>query len=287
MVEHIRKELKITWRFVKNDIWATIIPGLIVSFVVVTKTSPSISESAIIFFKSLVYFFFYLYSFVLTNQLFGVEEDKINKPYRPLPSGLVSKRGVVIRSIVVSVAFQLIALLLNIPLWATLWIAVSLFHNFVGHKHWFTKNPVCMSLGIFAIIGAAWEMVTPMSPEVLTWAVVVSLSLGSTGVIQDFRDAKGDQKIGRHTLPLDIGDTNGRILSGIIALVALIFIFVFIILPGNRSTLSTIYSGIITLLFVFVPARLLLVKGARQDHQTYMLLLYLFNLMLLSGAVYL
>ncbi|MEO6729408.1 MAG: UbiA family prenyltransferase [Candidatus Dojkabacteria bacterium] len=283
----IRKEFEILVRFLKNDIWATIIPGIVVTLTSFINSNLSVEKLLIPFLSSLIYFFFYEYTFVLSNQIGSIEEDKINKPFRPLPSNLVTIKGVRIRLILSSIFFVLIAVLFNVGIWAIAWVLITYFHNAVGHKHWITKNLISMSLGIFVLIGAGWEIIKPMDSKVILWAVISSFILGCCAVIQDFRDVKGDELFGRKTLPVDLGDKKARIIASFICLTS----FISFTILANILIIKNIFGYFfLILIFIFysvIVFRLLNYRDDKADHKTYMILLYLFNLILLSGLVYL
>ncbi|MEP7104091.1 MAG: UbiA family prenyltransferase [Candidatus Dojkabacteria bacterium] len=287
MINSIKKEINIFWRFIRSDIWATIIPGLIMTSIALIHFHIDLKVSIIILFQSLIYFTLYEYSFVLTNQLGSIEEDSINKPFRPLPQKLVTRNQTLQRSLLVSLIFLIVGFLLGILPWAILWVSVSLFHNIWGHRHWLTKNVISMSLGILSIIGAAWELVMPLEPSVLKWGIVISTILGFCAVMQDFRDVSGDRLSKRKTLPIDLGDYKARIVSFFISVTSFIVFYIFIIYPSRDNDLTRVFSLVIFFLFLFIPTRLLIYRDPKSDHITYTILLYLFNLLLLSGLVYL
>lgn len=283
----MQKELGITWLFIRNDIWATIIPGSIITLSAIYIHQRDAGVAIVEILESIVYFFFYVYTFVLINQLTGIEEDILNKPFRPLPRKLVTIKGVYIRFLISAIIFIVVSILLGVLGWAILWILTNLFLNFVGHRHWFTKNVICMSLGIFAMIGAAWEIVAPMTQSQLLWAILVSVVFGTCGVIQDFRDVSGDLKLGRKTLPIALGDLNARIFASVIILTSLLIFTLFVIIPSNKNLLSVLFSVLITIFFVVIGVRLMKFRTSAEDHKTYMILLYLFNIVLLSSIIYL
>ncbi|KAJ7628920.1 hypothetical protein FB45DRAFT_748815 [Roridomyces roridus] len=55
--------------------------------------------------RSLAYFVLYLYTFNIADQITGLDEDRINKPDRPLPSGLLSIRETYVRLCLLTAAY--------------------------------------------------------------------------------------------------------------------------------------------------------------------------------------
>jgi len=286
MISIFKREIDLYWRFIKNDIWATIIPGLIVTLSSILYNHTAFQNALIIVFEALVYFNLYVYSFTLTNQISSVEEDRINKPYRPLPLGMISRNEMLRRILLAVLLFLFMGFILGVLKWALLWVLTTGFLYFFGHNHWFTKNIISMSLGIFSIIGAAWELVTPMSSQVLILGLIISIVFGCCGVIQDFRDVEGDKLIGRKTLPIDIGDEKARKLSVLICFFSFLSIFIYFFTSVGKSPLTWVYTLFILFFFSIISFRLLSLKDKRSDHLTYMILLYLFNYLLLSFIVF-
>ena len=99
--------------------------------------------------RSLLYFFLYLYCFNLCNQYTTVEEDRINKPDRPIPSGLVSVEGARFRWYIMTALYLVTGLGIG-NIWSCLlWIFAYSMYNFYGwSEHWVTKNGIVMPLGI-------------------------------------------------------------------------------------------------------------------------------------------
>jgi len=286
IMKYLRNQVYIYWLFIKNDIWATIIPGVIIALVAFSHYSFSLTGLILILLKAVLYFNLYAYTFVLTNQINSIEEDKVNKPYRPLVSGLVEKSSMAQRIILATFIFLVVGYYFGVFEWALLWVIISIFHNYIGHKHWFLKNTVCMTLGIFAIIGAGWGLVSEPSSSQLVWGFIVSLIFGITGVIQDFRDEEGDRIIGRRTLPLSFGDYKSRFISvGLCILSNLLFV-VYIVIPSPKTVLNNSFSIVTLFLFCLICFRLIRFREKKADHNTYMILLFTFNWLLLSGISY-
>lgn len=275
------------WRFIQNDIWATIIPGIIVTITAIVNSPIGYPESIILLFKSALFFLLYVYAFTLTNQYKSIGEDIINKPFRPLPSKMISVKEMPKRIIILTSLFLIYSYYLNVLIWAFLWVATYSFLYSIGHKHWFTKNIIAMSLGIFSMIGAGWYLVSPMDNDQIIWAITISFVNGLCGVIQDFRDKDGDMQIGRKTLSIVYSETKSRIIASIFCIISLFIVLTTIILPSNFNIYTSAFSTIIIFLYILIPIRLLTLKNHLSDDKTYKYLLYLFNILIISGVVFL
>ncbi|KAF9020373.1 hypothetical protein BDZ89DRAFT_1203674 [Hymenopellis radicata] len=78
------KELQLCWGFARRDLGIGTLPvPLFTMASLLFKNTPA-KEMVRPIAAAFVYGIFYLYSFVVANQIAGVEEDMINKPDRPL-----------------------------------------------------------------------------------------------------------------------------------------------------------------------------------------------------------
>lgn len=283
------RELYLGWRFMQNDIWAGVIPGVAFTAVALRHAPVDLGSSIQILLRSVCYFCLYLYGHTLANQIAGIEEDRVNKPERPLPAGMVSPNGATVRLVVVTALFVLLGWRLGVLRWAALWATTYLLLNFYGHLHWFFKNCLPMSVGATAMLCAAWEMAAPLTPSV--WHAVLTIAgfVALTSPIQDFRDIAGDRVMGRKTLPIALGERPARILVSI----GLIGWLPMAYLLHMRTALDTLPGGVvaiaITALECVVTARLLCppeVGRTAADHQTYRFYEYLYCLYVGSAFVF-
>ncbi len=280
-------ELYLSWRFIQNDIWAGVLPGLTFTLVALRQEHTAPPTILRTLFWSLLYFWLYLYGHTLANQIVGVDEDRINKPGRPLPSGLVSRKGAWRRLAVVTGLLVATGALLGIGRWALLWATTYLLLNFYGHRHWFWKNSLPMSVGALAMLGAAWEMVRPMT--VVEWRAVLSIAgfVAVTSPIQDFRDIDGDRVLYRKTLPIAVGERLGRILISLALVAWLPVAYHLLMRPGLGSMSGKAFATALILLELVVAVRLLRFRGAVADHRTYRLYEQLYCLYVASGFAFL
>ncbi|ESK89322.1 integral membrane protein [Moniliophthora roreri MCA 2997] len=71
--------------FSKSDYTTTVIPVTLYGFL----TSPQLPSPQTTT-RLLAWIWLFLLQFCAANQMYSVEEDSVNKPYRPIPSGLIS-----------------------------------------------------------------------------------------------------------------------------------------------------------------------------------------------------
>jgi len=174
----------------------------------------TLSDVALIMLQNILH----LYVFNLFNQINGIEEDRVNKPDRPIPSGLVTLRqakfrlGVMI-AIYIMASYALCGLLGVIC--AVGWIVDTMMHEHSLHIHWFSKNFATLTLGVMFMLLPplthlqAIKDLYSTSP-VRLWCFLVCVGIGIGGTMQDLRDVAGDALKKRKTLPIMIGDSRAR-----------------------------------------------------------------------------
>ena len=157
--------------------------------------------------RSLLYFWLYIYTFCLANQLTGIEEDKTNKPHRPLVTGLVTPESARLRLLVTMALFMLVGSWLGVSAHAALWLLVIVVHNLANlARHWLVKN-ACMSVGIVVQLGAAWQLVTPLTAQAWRWILFpAAVILPLVSLRRSWRDMAGDARAGRCTFPQKYGE---------------------------------------------------------------------------------
>ena len=105
--------------------------------------------------QAIFWIYLHLLEFNLANQVRDPEEDKRNKPWRPLPSGRISLENAIILKRVSTVACLLLSLHYSAQVfYASLLFAIliPMYHELHGDQHWFTKNLMnAVGYGCFSI----------------------------------------------------------------------------------------------------------------------------------------
>lgn len=277
------RELYIIWRFINNDIWDTVIPCLLTFTTAWIYHKKGLDHFALQFFLSFLYTILYILTFCIANQIYSIEEDKINKPYRPLPQGLVTVKETQYRMVIYNIGFLLIAWPLHILWLAIAWQIVTFMLCKWGFSdHWFTKNPVCITLGTITLLAAEWRIVDVWDKGVWAYIIVLSLWAGFGLPLQDMRDQVGDRLMGRKTLPLAIGDTNARwALSIYFFTVSPLIYLCFVLTQVSFAELTMNITALIVILVEvlwhwYIGIRLWVYKSPKEDDNTYHWFVYLF-----------
>ncbi|VTP61382.1 (S)-2,3-di-O-geranylgeranylglyceryl phosphate synthase [Serratia rubidaea] len=98
-------ELWLSWRFVKNNIWAGAVAPTLFTLALCAANGLAGTEIAISTLASFIYAYLHLYVFDINSQIFGIEEDKINKPDRPLAAKIITLASAKIRAVIFTLLF--------------------------------------------------------------------------------------------------------------------------------------------------------------------------------------
>jgi 4-hydroxybenzoate polyprenyltransferase len=290
LLERLIRELRVTYGFIRRDLSVTVFPATLTCVTALHAsgaTEPGAALTGLI--SCIAYFVFHIYVFAIDNQILGVEEDRMNKPDRVLPRGLISVEDARARRLAAMVLFPTIGWLLGgVALfgWAVGWVALTLTYNHLGlHRHWLTKNGLFITLYAILLLAPAWHFGAALNTTAWRWILVLSVAMGLTLTLQDLRDVRGDEALGRRTLPIVFGETPARlVIAGTIALLPLAVHFALV--PTARSVRVVAVETALALLNVAVVGRTLLARSDEADHRTYMLHTYWFCGVLASGLVF-
>jgi 4-hydroxybenzoate polyprenyltransferase len=205
-------EINLNWQFIRRDLLVSLVPGaLFGTTALLNYPVNSGLELTIVGFKEFIYCWLCITTFCLSSQLVGIEEDRLNKPDRPLVVGLITPEGARRRWIVGMIALTSFAYFTGTLLWALTWQIGCVIYDYLGgSKHWYLKT-FLGGIGVTSEVGAAWQLVEPTIPLVVwRWIGVIGLYLITLMAVQDLRDMAGDRAVGRRTMPLVFGETRSR-----------------------------------------------------------------------------
>lgn len=272
----LSRELYIIWKFSNTNIFDAILLIITTSLTAWFYNESSWDSFIPTLFWSVIFSFLYITTFTTANQLNSIDEDKLNKPYRLIPSGQLNQKQVFKRMIIYSIIYLLISLYLGILYISIGWLVLVYLHErFSFNHHWFTKNIVIMPLGAIVLHASAWEIATPLEPKVWIFYILLSTWCALSMNLQDFRDQEGDRNIGRKTLPLLYGDKKARLYQALILFFISPLLYSSIILSqtgiseGFTRPFVIVVLIIQTLLNWFIAFRLLRYKTSKQDNITY------------------
>ncbi|AML59235.1 UbiA family prenyltransferase [Serratia rubidaea] len=284
-------ELWLSWRFVRNNVWVGIIAPTL--FALSLSLAKGMGAQAIVFstLTTFIYAYFHIYIIDINSQIFGIEEDKINKPDRPLAAQVITLKSAKTRAAILALLFIAYGLYLGVIGWVLFWILCSLVYSYTPwSNNWLLKN-ILVSLGILTQLPVAAHNAGVPFREIADWLLPLMLMTSYMITTQDFRDVKGDALIGRKTFPLVYGMRKGKIIIAVAYLLSIVIAHYTLFMPGehsgNASALSLFEIGS-ALILLLVSARLCKRDaGSRYDHFTYRLWEYWYTLVCISViAVY-
>lgn len=181
---------------------------------VTSNSNPSWKDIALSFPRVLFYIWLYVLYFDCSNQKDpeAVKEDKINKPWRAIPSGRLTIEGA--QRWYVGAIITLLAVsglwLGGFPEAVAFMVETWAYDYASGADFWWSKNIINMMFYATGQLGgtrvAAESMPnTTMSRAGYEWCGMLALEILTTIQIQDIKDEEGDAARGRRTMPIVIG----------------------------------------------------------------------------------
>jgi len=189
-------------------------------------------------------------SILVLNDYFDIETDKINAPYRPIPSNVLTKTEALYFSIFLLIIGFASSLLININSFICIFVLTLLgyLYNRRFKKCGLLGNLiVSFSVGMTFIYGGI-SVGFPLDKHILFFAFTAALIDLGEEIASDAMDAKGDLLIGSNSLAIKYGKPFALKVSTIIFLVVITFSF----LPLLLSWFSVIYLIPILIMDAFI-----------------------------------
>jgi geranylgeranylglycerol-phosphate geranylgeranyltransferase len=169
----------------------------------------------------------------IINDYFGLAEDRINAPHRPMVTGELAVRPALILTTLLLAATLIVSYFLNpwAALAAALGIALNIFYEYakawsiVANLVFGVMIAMCTVFGFFACGPAPDVLIT--SNRICGLAIIVAAN-GLMTFFTYFKDYEGDLKAGKHTFiarhGLQIGRFAGLVGTALLFLLLLFFI---------------------------------------------------------------
>lgn len=168
------------------------------------------------------------------NQSTDFPEDKISKPYRPLPKGYITIKEARCISVILYVSAILLSLLINITF--SLFILLISFFSITYSlpprvKKFLFLNQVWVAIprGFLGILGSWAVFGDPFQKLPLAIGCIAAIFLFGGTATKDILDAEADKKTGTKTLVNAFGIKNTALISLIFMTSAFVFIVPLII----------------------------------------------------------
>jgi len=156
------------------------------------------------------------------NDYYDIDIDRINKPDRPLPAGLITRDGALGFAVTVFVLANILSLMLGFgPFVVSGIIAAPLLYFYARSLK---STPVIGNIIVSLILGLTFiyaavvfgNMSLGYMPAVLAFFFNLIRE-----IVKDIEDMDGDREQDARTLPVMIGENPARVIAGMLALVML------------------------------------------------------------------
>jgi len=189
------------------------------------------------------------------NQIFDVETDRINRPFRPLPAGKVSVQGAALFAAILTAAALATAWTIRSPdggrslfiivTAATIATAAYSVPPLRFKRWWFTANPtIAVTRGLLLVV-AGWSTVRePWNPEPWFIGAVMGLFVLGACTTKDYADVEGDRLVGCMTLPVRFGPRLAAVMTAPFFVVPFFLVPLGIslgVLTGNARILGVVW----------------------------------------------
>ncbi|KAL1856785.1 hypothetical protein Plec18170_003757 [Paecilomyces lecythidis] len=240
---------------------------------VTTNPSPSWKDLSVAFSHAGLYIWLYVFHFDCSNQKDpeSIREDKLNKPWRAIPSGRLSIESAE-RWYIAATCLLLLASatwLGGFPEAVFFMIETWIYDYASGASSWWAKNLINALFYMTGQLGGTRVAAEAMGSTRMTrtgyeWCILLGINTFTTVQIQDLRDQKGDSSRGRRTVPLVVGDGPTRWIT------AVFILFWSTVCPAYWAN-SHLTAGYVLPLLVgsYVAIRMLSCRSAKADRATF------------------
>ncbi|KAI0031470.1 UbiA prenyltransferase family-domain-containing protein [Vararia minispora EC-137] len=192
---------EIFFLFTKSDLKTILIPATIFACL----SAPEVRLQRVL--SSMWWTWLHLLQFCVSNQSLSPEEDALNKPWRPIPSGNISVATARNLRWILLPSCLLQSFVYGVP-----WQGLSLAIVFLAHNEWalgshWVLRTLCNAWGYASFNAGAAAIVSSWPGHTLQARTVLSFCCNAAIILttihaQDFRDEVGDKRLGRMTLPI-------------------------------------------------------------------------------------
>ncbi|KAI1323418.1 hypothetical protein F5Y16DRAFT_383763 [Xylariaceae sp. FL0255] len=218
------------WLFTFSDLKTIVVPSIVFGLTNASAAPlfhlPTIEEHGIVWLSRrapwvAAWIWLNLLPFNINNQRTdsAIMEDRINKPWRPMPSDRISYNWATFVMLVAYVMAHGVSIYLHCGTRQAVALVVLgvWYNNFGGaDSHPIIRN-IINALGYLCFISGALEVATSRSllltskdSILLQWLGVIAAIVATTVHTQDMYDQEGDALRGRLTVPIAIGDFRAR-----------------------------------------------------------------------------
>ena len=202
--------------------------------------------------------FFISATALILNDYFDLEIDRINAPHRPLPSGMVSKRDVLVLSFVVAFLGLMAAALLSLTALITIFVVwiVGVLYNWRFKRSGLAGNlMVSFSVGMTFVFGGI-SVGQPANINVWWFGAIAFLMDLGEEIAADAMDIEGDKIIGSRSVAIVHGRERALRTSAVV-FGALILVSLVPFALGRIASIYLIPIMIMDVVILYSTVRLL------------------------------
>lgn len=210
------------WLFTESNFLTFVLPntafgvlGALSGTSVTTQGSPTIAELLQRLPLITLFNWSNVFIFDLANQRLpeSIQEDLINKPWRPLPTGRITSEQT--RTLMLVAIPTVLAINFALGMWqdtALIFILTWLYNDLKGCDEIMRDLIIAVAFAIFnrGSLKLAISQQTEISHKGDSWTAIISVVILTTMQVQDLKDQAGDRGRGRRTIPLVVGDSISR-----------------------------------------------------------------------------
>jgi len=176
------------------------------------------------------------------NDYFDYRIDKLNKPERPIPSGVIKRQSALIFSICLFLGGIFLGLFLNVFALSIVLINTILLIVYARYSKTmsFAAN-VLIALMTSSVFIYSATILHILDTNIIVLASSAFFVMTAREILKDIEDIQGDIQSGASTLPIKLGIRLARTISSLFILPAILLIFV----PYVFSTMDELYLGLI------------------------------------------
>ena len=144
------------------------------------------------------------------NSIFDVEIDAINKPYRPIPRAILSRKEVGLFSGILLVSAVSVSLFVNptFQMLAITLIMLTIIYSTppirLKRRLWINNVSQAVARGVLGVL-TAWSVFSPITKEAIGMSLVLFSFILWAQSSKDIADLTGDKAFGVKTLPVAYG----------------------------------------------------------------------------------
>ena len=212
--------------------------------------------------------FFLSSSAMIFNDIFDLEVDRINTPYKPLPSGKLSTTEAIVFGLVTAAIAWMLALLINpfvFVLSLILWILGFLYNWKLKAAGLLGNLIVATNVAMTFIIGGI-SVGEAANPMVWIFGMIAFVFDLAEEIAGDTMDMEGDQKRGSRSLAILHGKKTALRISCVLFFV-MIFLALLPILLGETSLAYILPIFLMDGAIIFFTIRLMRSMTHKEGHQ--------------------